>query len=186
MDNTKIFKNGIRILTPQQFKAIYDAIDKHEYKDKLEAQLLTGMRYNELQRLYKHKDDFNGQSIYVKSGKGKARQKERHVQLNKQGIRAVEYFLRSKKNLPSRESWNENLKRWCKKIGLDDEGITTKCFRKTWESWLGIKYPSNWGLIFLSQGHTDKTAMEYYMMCPFNDEHNQGMDYYTEGWMSKL
>lgn len=183
MDNTKIFKGDVRILTPNQFKAIYDAIDKHEYKDKLEAELLTGMRYDELRRLWKRKEQYNGTSIYVASGKKKSKQAERHVQLNNQGKRAVEYFLRTKKNLPSREAWNENLKRWCKKAGIDSDGITTKSMRKTWESWLAVKYPNNWGHIFLSLGHTDKTAMQYYLMCPFSEEHKQGMNYYTDGWI---
>ena len=183
MENTKIMKNGIRILLPSEFKAIYNAIDKYEYKAKLEVQLLTGMRYNELRRLYKHKQDYNGETIHVVSGKSKARQKERHVKLNSQGKRAVEYFLHSSKNLPSREAWNENLDRWCRKAGVCPVGVTTKCFRKTWESWLTVKYPNHFQFIFLSQGHTDKTALEYYLMCPFSDQVKQEMNVYTDGWM---
>ena len=183
MENTKIFKRGVRILTPNEFRALYDIVDKHENKAKLEAMLLTGMRYNELQRLYKRKQYYNNDTIYVKSGKAKARQKERHVRLNQQGKRAVDYFLHASKNLPSREAWNENLHRWAIKAGIDPTGITTKCFRKTWESWLTVKYPNHFHFIFLSQGHTDKTALEYYLMCPFTDEHKQAMSYYTDGWI---
>lgn len=183
MENNKIFKNDIRILLPSEFKAIYNAIDKHEYKSKLETMLLTGMRYNELRSLYKRKQDFNGDTIHVVSGKKKARQKERYVRLNNQGKRAVEYFLHAKRNLPSREAWNENLIRWCKKANVDPDGISTKTFRKTWESWLAVKYPDNFHLIFLSQGHTDKTSLQYYLMCPFKPEAQLEMNYYTDGWI---
>lgn len=183
MTNDSIFKKGIRILRPYEYKQLYDSIEKQTNKDKLDSMLMTGMRYNELRYLYKHKENFKKDSIYVKSMKKKAKHKERYVRLSFQGIRAINHFLNNKKGLPHRVVMNENLKRWCEKAKLDKKGISTKSFRKTYESWLITVYPNNATQIFLSQGHTDLTSIEYYLMCPFNEIDKESMKIYTEGWL---
>jgi integrase len=183
LENNNIFKTGVRILRPNEIKKIIDAIPKTDNKDKFEALLFTGMRYNELQWLYKHKERFSGHSILIPSFKPKAKHKERYIRLNTHGKRAVEYFLRSKRNLPARDGWNANLRRWCKQAGIDDTGVSTKTTRKTWESWLITMYPTSSALIFLSQGHTDLVSIEYYLMLPFNDQDKQDMHFYTDGWI---
>ena len=183
MDNIKILKNGIRILRPIEIKAIIDVIPKVDHKDKLEALLYTGCRYTELQWLYKHPEAFQRTTILMPSTKPEARHKERYIRLNANGIRAVTYFLRSKHNLPAHPGWDENLKRWCKLSNIEPDGISCKSTRKTWESWLATMYPNNFQQIFLSQGHTEKVSMEYYMMLPFNDQDKQDMKFYTDGWI---
>lgn len=183
MSNDKIFKNDVRILHPYEYKMLYDAVDKRDNRDKMDTMLLTGMRYNEIRWMYTHKDCFNGKTIHVPSKKVKAVLKERYVRLNNQGIRAVQNFFATKKNIPTRISWNENLKRWCKKAGLDDKGISTKTFRKTWESWLATMYTDKVSFVFLSQGHTNLTSIQYYLMCPFDEKDKQDMKYYTDGWI---
>ena len=183
MDNIKILKNGIRILRPIEIKAIIDVIPKVDHKDKLEALLYTGCRYTELQWLYKHPEAFQRTTILMPSTKPEARHKERYIRLNANGIRAVTYFLRSKHNLPAHPGWDENLRRWCKLANIDTSGICCKSTRKTWESWLATMYPNNFQQIFLSQGHTERVSMEYYMMLPFNDQDKQDMKFYTDGWI---
>lgn len=182
-DNIKILKNDVRIFRPCEVKAIIDAIPKMDHKDKFEALLYTGCRYTELQWLYKHREAFQGSNILMPSTKPEARHKERYIRLNNNGKRAVTYFLRSKKNLPAHSGWDENLQRWCRKAGISIEGICCKSSRKTWESWLATVYPHNWQHIFLSQGHTDKVSMEYYLMLPFDDKDKEDMMFYTEGWI---
>ena len=183
MENNNIFKTGVRILRPCDVKAIINAIPKLDFKNKFEALLFSGMRYNEMQWLYKHKDRFTGNTILMPSFKPKAKHKERYVRLNGHGKRAIEYFLASEKNLPSRDGWNANLTRWCELAGIDPKGVSSKTTRKTWESWLITMYTTSSPLIFLSQGHTDLVSMEYYLMLPFNDKDKQDMKYYTEGWL---
>ena len=178
-----IIKNGTRILRPIEFKKLCDAIPKSENLDKLEALLFTGMRYKELQRLYKNRSNFKGNTIYVASGKKKAIYGDRYIRLNKQGERAVRYFLRCKTNLPTYKSWQYNLRRWCKEAGISSEGMNNKTTRKTWESWLVQKYQKQIELIFLSQGHSQLTALKYYLMIPFTKKDIEDMDYYTEGWI---
>ena len=183
MENIKIFKNGVRILRPCEAKAIMEAIPKLDHKDKFEALLYTGCRYTELQWLYRHREAFQGSTILMPSTKPEARHKERYIRLNNNGQRAVTYFLRSKRNLPGHPGWDENLIRWCMKAGIDPKGVCCKSTRKTWESWLATMYPHNFQHIFLSQGHTDKISMEYYLMLPFNDQDKEDMKFYTDGWI---
>ena len=182
-ENIKILKNGVRILRPLEFKKLFDAIPKMDHKDKLEALLYTGCRYTELQWLYKNPNAFDGTTILMPSTKPEARHKERYIRLNNNGKRAVTYFLRSKINLPAHPGWDENLIRWCKLAGLDPIGVSCKSTRKTWESWLATSYPNNFQHIFLSQGHTDKISLEYYMMLPFNEQDKNDMKFYTDGWI---
>ena len=183
MDNDKILKNDIRILRPCEVKAITETIPKVDHKDKFEALLYTGCRYTELQWLYKHKEAYKGNTILMPSTKPEARHKERYIRLNTNGQRAVTYFLRSKRNLPAHTGWDENLIRWCIKAGIDPKGVCCKATRKTWESWLATMYPHNFQHIFLSQGHTDKVSLEYYLMLPFNNQDKEDMKFYTDGWI---
>lgn len=183
MEDNKILKNGIRILKPSEFKKIIDVIPKVEHKDKLEILLYTGCRYTELQWLYKHPDAFKGNTILMVSMKPEARHKERYIRLNTNGQRAVTYFLRSKRNLPAHNGWDENLIRWCEKAKIDPEGVCCKTTRRTWESWLANMYPDNWNHLFLSQGHTDKISLEYYLMLPFDEQDKEDMKFYTDGWI---
>jgi hypothetical protein len=183
MGNIKILKNGIRILKPSEVKALTATISKIDLKDKFEALLYTGCRYTELQWLYNHPEAFQGQTILMPSSKSQARHKERYIRLNNNGQRAVSYFLRSKHNLPAHTGWDENLIRWCKKANIEPDGLCCKSSRRTWESWLATMYPNNFQQIFLSQGHTERVSMEYYLMLPFNDQDKQDMKFYTDGWI---
>ena len=182
-ETINILKNGVRILRPQEFKQLIEAIPKLDHKDKLEALLYTGCRYTELQWLYKNKRNFDGTTILMPSTKPEARHKQRYIRLNNNGKRAVTYFLRSKTNLPAHPGWDENLIRWCKKAGIDPTGICCKTTRKTWEAYLATSYPNNFQHIFLSMGHTDRVSLEYYMMLPFNAEEIEQIKFYTEGWI---
>ena len=172
-----------RILRPHEVRSLINAIPKNEYKDKFEALLYTGARYTEMQQLYEHPPWFMGNSIKMKSSKPKAKHKERYIRLNSQGQRVITYFLRAKKNLPHYVVWGENLKRWAEEAGLDSTGISIKSTRKTWESWLVSTYPKQLEYIFLSQGHTMMTALQYYLMIPFTKEDIEEMKFYTEGWI---
>ena len=184
-ENINILKNGIRILKPSEFKKLIDAIPKVEHKDKLEALLFTGCRYTELQWLYENPSAFSDGIIRMPSMKTASRHKERYIRLNNNGKRAVQYFLRSNRNLPDHPGWDANLKRWCKYAELDPEGICCKTTRRTWESWLVAQYKNNLPLIFLSQGHTDRISMEFYLMLPFaqDDKEMEEMRLYTDGWV---
>ena len=178
-----ILKVKTRIFRPFEVRKLIDAIPKNEYKDKFEALLYSGARYSELRWLYKHPKAFVGSSIKIPSFKKKARHNERYIRLNHLGQRSINYFLRAKRNFPCHEVWVENLLRWAKKAGLDTTGISIRPTRKTWESWLVTQYPQQLEYIFLSQGHTQMTALKFYLMIPFNDLDKREINFFTDGWM---
>lgn len=183
MENNNILKNGVRIFRPCEVTTLVKAIPKVEHKTMFEALLFTGARFEEMKWLMKHPDRFSGETIKMISKKAKVRHKERYIRLNNNGKRAIEYLLRSKKNYPSRDGWNADLKRWCDIAGIDKEGVCSKSTRKTWESWLSTMYPDKYQFIFLSQGHSDKVSIEYYLMLPFNEKDKQEMKPFTDGWI---
>jgi hypothetical protein len=183
MANANIFKNGVRIFRPWEVTAVISAIPKVEYKTMFETLLYTGARFEEIDWLLKHPDRFEQHAIRMLSKKANVRHKERYIRLNANGKRAVEYYLSAKKAFPSRDGWNADLKRWCKSAGVDVQGVSSKSTRKTWESWLTTMYTDKFQMIFLSQGHTDKVAIEYYLMLPFSEKDKEEMKYYTDGWI---
>lgn len=184
-EKTHIFKSGIRILRPAEWQLLINAIPKFEYQTKLEALLYTGARYNELKWLFNNPKRFDGKYILMDSQKAKAKHKQRYIRLNENGRLAVTYFLRQENNLPNHNSWIKNLKRWADIANLDSTGLSCKSTRKTWESWLATMYPDNWNHIFLSQGHTDRVSLEFYMMCPFDEDDEEEMKFYTKRWLKK-
>lgn len=108
---------------------------------------------------------------------------ERYVRLNPQGHRAVSYFFRNQKNLPTLQAWERDLVRWGKNAGLDTIGFGAKMTRKTWESWLATMYPSSFHYIYLSQGHTKMVSLNYYLMLPYENPDKVDMKFYTDGWI---
>lgn len=179
-----ILKNDkIRIFRPWEVTRLINGIPKLDYKVKFEVLLYTGARYSEIKRLYDNPRWFLGNSIKMPNPKALKRHKERFILLNPQGQRAVNHYLfRCKKGLPHYVTWDENLKRWCKQAGIDPTGVSIKSTRKTWESWLVKSYPEKLPHIFLSQGHTQMTALEYYLNIPFTEGDLREMKPYVDGW----
>jgi len=173
---------SVRVFRPWEIRSLVRAIPKNEYKDKFEALLYTATRYKELQWLYEHPNRFHGSSIHIKNTKARVKDAYRYVHLNMQGQRAVENFLRSKTNLPTYQSWGENLKRWCINANIKPDHACAKSTRKTFESWLVITYPHRTLEILASVGHEENTALKHYLMFPFSEQDKRDMLYYVEGW----
>ena len=190
MYNNEDFKKPIlrmntRILRPKEFKALLEGCPKTDYKTMLQALLYTGMRYIELQRFQKYPSWWDGDFVHLPqeaSRKKKRKQRERWVRLNNQGKMIVQYFTNLKRPLPSYQSWNENLKCWCRRAGLDPKGMSVKATRKTWESWLMFYYPQRSMEIAQSQGHTTTTSLQHYMNSPFTESDKLEIKNYVEGW----
>lgn len=114
------------------------------------------------------------------SAKPKAKAKERWVVLTPDARTAVEYFL-SGDDLPHITNWDADLKRWATLSGIGPKGMSAKCTRKTWESWL-VSSDKNSMKICVSQGHTQMTALQYYVTLPFSDEDRESIKRYTKEW----
>ena len=138
-----ILRNGVRILRPIEFRLIVDPI-KPYYQIMLKTLLLTGMRYVEARRFQQNPDWYDGDFVNLPSGamlKKKAKMSERSIRLNNLGRTLIPLFLNLERDLPTRMSWRENLRRWAENVGLEPDGLCAKTTRKTWESWLMYYYP---------------------------------------------
>lgn len=174
----------IRTLRPDEYEAIRAAIPKSSEQVQLDALLLTGMRYVEAQRLHDHPDWFDGNFVYLPSAavlKLFIKQKERYVKLNGLGKETLPKFFQVK-NLPTPETWRENLTRWATKAGLDPIGLGPKTTRKTLESWLVCTYPERLMEIVLSQGHSAATSLRFYLNMPFMESDKQRMKPWVDGF----
>ena len=144
------------------------------------------MRYEELKRFVDNPNwlmDENFIHLPIGSSlKHKCKQKERYVRLNGLGREVILNLLQSNRNPPTRQTLNDNLKRWCLDAGIDDKGICPKCFRKTWESWLVFSYPERLLEILLSQGHTEAVSLKHYLGLPFSDTDQLEMKEFVIGW----
>lgn len=178
-----IIKNGTRILRPHEVTKLLSAMKMNDHKICFETLLQTGTRYEEGRWIQRNKKCFDGNAIMIPSMKKQARHKDRFIRLTPKGKEIMNYFFGVKRKLPTYVTWDENLRRWAIQAGLDPRGISVKCTRRTWEAWLITQYPDNAQQIFLSQGHTENVAMEYYLMLPFDQKDKEDMKRWTDGWL---
>jgi len=180
-----ILKGGVRILRPCEYELLRKGTGKLVNQVRLDALLLTGLRYVEAQRLHEHPEWFDGKFIHLPEYaqlKAKRKQRERWVRLNPQGQQILPFFFKGPP-LPSWKSWTEAIRRWAVKAGLDPAGLGPKTTRKTWESWLVSTYPERLTEIFLSQGHTELTSLKHYLNLPFTEVDRLEMRKWTLGWI---
>lgn len=204
---TAIIKNGVRVLTPGEYRAIEAQIQKPSLRVLVRAMLFTGMRYQELIRLKKDPSLFDPDlrmTVRVKSGKSRACQRERYVRLTPEGVEAVRSFLEDEReNYPSPAGIALNLMSWSKAAELEEVpdlsgeitiganagmerknvwGMSVKSFRKTWESWLTVTYPDQIDVITQSMGHEAVTAMKHYWGLPFTSDEKMEIRDMVKGW----
>jgi integrase len=180
-----ILKSGVRVLRPSEFEMVRRGAKKLENQVRLDALLLTGLRYVEAQRLQKHPKWFDGRFIHLPEHaqrKAKRRQRERWIRLNPQGQQVLPFFFKAPP-LPSWKAWMLNLRRWAVRGGLDPVGLSPKTTRKTWESWLIATYPDRVTEICLSQGHTELTSLKFYLNMPFTEVDKLEMKRWVTGWI---
>jgi integrase len=171
-----------RIFSPSEYKQLLTGIDKVDNRFRVETMLMTGMRYEELLRFepkfFKPKTrDITLPASITKTRRGRA------VQLTPTFSAKLELFLsKSALNYPNRSTMNANLKRWCKKAGIDWT-INCKTFRKTIETWL-IFAGFDSMKVAISQGHTQTVQIAHYqnMSSCLKNELKEVKEY-TEGWM---
>ena len=187
--------NGSRVLTPCEAASIRRIIYKPSNRALFDLMLYAGLRLVEVRQLIENPDIFDEgrRLLVIKSGKAKARQKERNVILSDRGMEAVRVFLQSPKMPSSPSAWQTNLIRWSRAAGLsplpgrsdsggNEYGITVRTSRKSWESWLLTACPDQSVRIALSQGHTESTALCHYLNLSFTEEERIGIIDEVTGW----
>jgi len=182
-----ILKAGVRILRPGEYEILREAIPKLHHQIILDTALFTGMRWVELERFKKNPQWYDPQGGYIylppeASRKKERTMRERYVFLSSRGKAIIPLFLKLEKGIPGRITWNENLKRWAERGGLDPVGLCAKTTRKTWESWLMASFPDKALLIAMAQGHTQITALNHYLNLPFSPGEKEKIKEYTQGW----
>src|SRR5665647_762702 len=87
--------HGVRILTPREYEILLDQIQKPSLVKLIQVLMLTGMRYEDVLRLKGSPEHFSeaDRSIWVRSGKLKAKSPERYIPLTDAGTKAVRAFL---------------------------------------------------------------------------------------------
>lgn len=182
-----------KILTPTEYEQMRYVMKKR-FKILFDVALFTGMRYVELQLFSEHPEWYKSELNYIKLPKyaetkaKRAKTGGRNIWLSTLGNRVIQDYVETK-NRPKfpkwPQSWSQNLERWSKKadIDLDDENITAKTTRKTWESWLAFYYPEKHIAICMSQGHTETTSMKHYLNLVFSEEEKNKMAQYVMGWL---
>ena len=75
------------------------------------------------------------------------------------------------------------MKCWGRRGGITELGLSSKCTRKTYESWLMFYYGQNrMAEIALSQGHDTLTSLNHYLNMPFTQVDRLEMQPLIEGW----
>ena len=131
-----------------------------------------------------HPDWLDGKFVHLPEyaqRKALRKQKERWVRLSSRGVTLLPHFF-DKTSLPDWKTWTENLERWGNRVGLVPVCLGAKTSRKTWESWLVASYPERVLEVFLSQGHTEMTALQHYLNLPLTDSEKQQMQEWVSGW----
>ena len=155
----------IRILTPEEYDQLIQAINKDHLRTLFRVCFFTGMRYVEIQRLYQHPEYWlrDRQIIYLNreaQEKGMRTSPERWVPVVPQLQEELPYFFMNKKP-PVMKVWGENLKRWAGKAGITTEGIVPKMARASIETWMYVaEIPLN--EICFRQGHDKLTSLNHY------------------------
>jgi len=177
---------GVRILRPWELKKLLDAIPKKYHRIQFEFLFYTGMRYVEAQEIKHRPDLFDGYNIHLTPEfirKPKCKIRDRNIKLNPMGKRVAEEYFELEKTLPQHwNSWRNNLRRWCELARIAPDYMSVKTTRKTWESYLVLTYKHLLDEIFLSQGHTELTALKHYVGLAFSSENKKNMHKYVAGW----
>jgi integrase len=198
--------HGVRILTPREYEALLSQIHKSSLVKLVRVLMLTGMRYEEVLKLKANPDHFSEaeRSVWVRSGKLKAKSPERYVPLTEAGTLAVKAFLADKRTIyPAASVMSKNLTSWAAKaeltpilagqmkdlsganVGKERKnvyGMSVKVFRRSWENWLLMIYPDRTMDIMKAQGHDVLSSSNHYAGAVFSANDVERIRAYVADW----
>ena len=96
-----------------EYELLWKGARSQENQTRLDALLLTGLRYVEAQRLQQNEEWLDGRFIHIPEyaqKKVKRQQRGRWIRLSDKGRTIVRYFFKTKP-LPSWSGWSHNLER---------------------------------------------------------------------------
>lgn len=176
----------IKILTPDEYKWLYDTIPKQNHRTLFDVLLVTGMRYIEVCRLYENSDWYNEKLNIIHlpeeaQKKAERRQLERTIHpLPSMWSYTMNAFFSGKKP-PVESVWNRDLQRWAIKVGINPYGLSAKTTRKTLESWM-ISAGMVESTVCLRQGHDSLTSMRHYQSLAFSEDERRDIKKQLTSW----
>jgi hypothetical protein len=186
---TEILNDNMRILRPSEYKLLTEKIPKDEHRIMLDALLLTGMKYDEIKEFQENIQWFDGSHINLpRRKKGESDYwVERSIILTRLGKPVIKDFIELDKKFPSPVTWRENLRRWARKAGISEKGLSPKSTRLTWTSWLWSCYPQWKSIIHATVGLGNYKKFVYRrfdkIIYKFTEMDRQEMKEFVEGWM---
>ena len=142
MDNGLVTGDGTKVLTVEEYDKFLQFIPEKKqgktYRPAFELNVITGLRYIELQRLHDNPSWYHkerNQIILPSDAQKKVKQKLVKRTIDKLPS-TFPYLFKAFLEAPRplhRDVWNKNLKRWSEKAGIEPK-IGPKTPRKTIES----------------------------------------------------
>lgn len=168
-----VCKRDVRIFTVKEYQALRAAIPKDRHRVILDLLIITGMRYVEMQRLYKRRDWYNPTRNHIHlDSTAQRKAKRKHLERTIHPLPgAFSYIMKDffgDKMPPTEAAWNRLLQRHGEKAGFNPYGISAKSTRKSIESWL-IAAGMLESTVCLRQGHSELTSMRHYQGLAFSD-----------------
>lgn len=181
----------IRIFRPQEWDSFVNSISNAKTRTVYQSLFYSAMRYAELARLVENSEWFHPQKRYIDlpfmaEKKNKQGLKGRYIWLTPMGVEVIRTLTEQYERLDDVTIFWQRLQTAKKNFSVSGylaEGISPKSPRKTYESYLVLTYQQKrFSEICLSLGHTELTALKYYLNLPFSTEDKQLMRKYVEGW----
>jgi len=183
MTQKMFFCGQTRVLRPHEVVQLLAAIPTDDLRNKFEALLYSGMKYNDLKEIHDIDKCWftSDNSLHVQHD-----DYEHIVRLNSKGREVMIQFLSSTTTLPFYSSWHVSVSRWAHNSGLDTTGIFINTPRKTWETWLLKSYPGEFEKILENQDYGNRTSLLYINHIEFSDGEMAQIKDFTKGWIFKI
>ncbi len=155
----------IRIINPFEYDSMVQSIVKPYLQTIFNIAMFTGMRWEELIRLWSHPEWVMLDRRVIELNrdaqkKVKRKNPVRLVPIVPQIENELKYFFKNQRP-PTVQTWDVNLKRWAIKAGLGEDGISAKMTRASIEMWMIVaELPGD--QICLRQGHNSVTSLNHY------------------------
>jgi integrase len=182
-----IIKQNTRILMPSEYELLRAEAMKNtpRYAILMDAMLQTGLRPIEFERMDRSWYRPARRCLELPRGaclKQKCQYKERTVFLSLPGCDALDAYFELGAPKPKKVSLRDTLRRYADAAGIGADGITSKMFRKTLDSWLVACYEDRYMSIASSMGHDVDTILKYYLGTAFPEKEVEKMRVYLNEW----
>ena len=170
-ENGLITSDGTKVLNVEEFDKFIRSIPEKR-KPVFEINIITGLRYIELQRLYDNPRWYNpdrNQIILPKEAQKKVKQvlQKRTIDKLPSSFPYMWKLFLAGKRPPEHSSWARDLARWSEKAGINPK-VSPKTPRKTIESWM-LKAGIPEIEIYSRAGHDPVTSLKHYQSLSFTE-----------------